>query len=390
MKKTLSAILSVFIIVLSVTLPVKVNAADEKANLTLDAVSCVLMDKSTGEILYADNEHKRLFPASVTKIMPILLVMEALDKGKINLTDTVTASSVAASKGGSQIWLKEGEQMTVDELLKATVIGSANDACTALGEYIAGSEEGIVKMMNDRAAELGMKDTFFENCTGLDDDSVNHLTSAYDIALMSRELLMHERISTYSTVWMDTLRNGATELVNTNKLVRFYKGTTGLKTGTTSKAGHCISASAERNGLHLIAVVMGSSTGNARFESAKALLNWGFANYETVTPDFDKNLLTKINVIKGIEKDFFPSLESLRPLTLKAGIKNKIETSVELATDVEAPVEKGQKVGTLNFTVDGEQIAQYALFAPYEVRKLKISDIVKRLISSLTVNNNRH
>ena len=233
MKKTLSAILSVFIIVLSVTLSVKVNAADEKANLTLDAVSFVLMDKSTGEILYADNEHERLFPASVTKIMPILLVMEALDKGKINLTDTVTASSVAASKGGSQIWLKEGEQMTVDELLKATVIGSANDACTALGEYIAGSEEGIVKMMNDRAAELGMKDTFFENCTGLDDDSVNHLTSAYDIALMSRELLMHERISTYSTVWMDTLRNGATELVNTNKLVRFYKGTTGLKTGTT-------------------------------------------------------------------------------------------------------------------------------------------------------------
>lgn len=381
MKKLLSTLLCLIIIISSVS----VSAfAENEASLTLDAKSCILMEQSTGEILYAKNEHERLYPASVTKIMTILLVMEALDSGKLSLTDVVTASTNASSKGGSQIWLKEGEQMTVDELLRASVIASANDACTALGEHIAGSEEGAVKMMNDRAKELGMNDTHFDNCTGLDDDSTTHLTSAYDIALMSKELLSHERIKTYSTVWMDSLRDGATQLVNTNKLVRFYKGTTGLKTGTTSKAGHCISASAERNGLHLIAVVMGSSTGTERFESAKKLLNWGFSNYEMVIPSFDKSLITEVNVINGLEKTVIPVIEDIKPIILKSGMKSKIEPSVDLVSEVEAPVEKNQIFGSVRFLVEGETVCEYKLKASREVHKIKFWDVVKKLISSLS------
>lgn len=382
-KKAISIL--VCILLLSTAMFVTVYAEGNEAAINVNAKACVLMDASTGEVLFSKNEHEKLYPASVTKIMPILLVMEAIDSGKISLEDKVTASAVAASKGGSQIWLKEGEQMTVDELLRAAVIASANDACTALGEYIAGSEEGIVKMMNDRAKELGMNDTNFVNCTGLDDETTEHLTSAYDIALMSKQLLSHERITNYSTVWMDSLRDGATQLVNTNKLVRFYKGTTGLKTGTTSKAGHCVSASAQRNDLHLIAVVLGSENSTDRFESAKAMLNWGFANYEIVIPEFDKSLITDINIIKGIENSLTPSMDEIKPITLKSGLKGKIETQIDLATDVEAPVEKGQKFGSLRFVADGETISEYSLYAPKEVRRLKISDILLRLLSSMSL-----
>lgn len=382
-KKAISIL--VCILLLSTAMFVTVYAEGNEAAINVNAKACVLMDASTGEVLFSKNEHEKLYPASVTKIMPILLVMEAIDSGKIALEDKVTASAVAASKGGSQIWLKEGEQMTVDELLRAAVIASANDACTALGEYIAGSEEGIVKMMNDRAKELGMNDTNFVNCTGLDDETTEHLTSAYDIALMSKQLLSHERITNYSTVWMDSLRDGATQLVNTNKLVRFYKGTTGLKTGTTSKAGHCVSASAQRNDLHLIAVVLGSENSTDRFESAKAMLNWGFANYEIVIPELDKSLITDINIIKGIENSLTPSMDEIKPITLKSGLKGKIETQIDLATDVEAPVEKGQKFGSLRFVADGETISEYSLYAPKEVRRLKISDILLRLLSSMSL-----
>lgn len=381
MKKLLSTILCLIVIMSTFTISA---FAENETSLTLDAKSAILMEQTTGKILYAQNEHERLYPASVTKIMTILLVTEALDSGKIALTDVVTASTNAASKGGSQIWLKEGEQMTVEELLRASVIASANDACTALGEHIAGSEEAAVKMMNDRAKELGMNDTHFDNCTGLDDDSTTHLTSAYDIAIMSKELLSHERIKTYSTVWMDSLRDGATQLVNTNKLVRFYKGTTGLKTGTTSKAGHCISASAERNELHLIAVIMGSSTGAERFESAKTLLNWGFANYETVTPTLDEGLMTEVNVIKGIENTVKPYCDNIKPVILKSGMKGKLEAVVDLAAEVEAPVEENQTLGTVRFTVDGEAVCEYKLKAERSVRRLKLSDILIRLISSLS------
>lgn len=354
-----------------------------EGEIDIKAKSAVLMDASTGEVLFSLNENEKAYPASVTKIMPLLLFMEAIDSGKMALTDTVTASNNAAGKGGSQIWLKEGETMSVDDLLKATAIGSANDACTALGEHIAGSEEAFVKMMNDRAAELGMKNTHFVNCSGLDDDTTEHLTTAYDIALMSRELLSHERIKTYTTVWMDSLRDGATQLVNTNKLVRFYKGTTGLKTGTTSKAGHCLSASAERDGLHLIAVVLGAENSTDRFESAKAMLNWGFANFETVTPEIDTASFNDVRVLKGTIRSIKPVITGVKPLTLKSGQKSKIETAIELCENVEAPVEKNQVLGTVTLKIGSEVISEYKLISENAVEKTKISHIMLRFLRAL-------
>ena len=373
------------IIIAGTFLSFSVFSANEDEKLDVKAKSYVLMDVSNGKLLLGKDEHERLYPASVTKIMTLLLVIERIDSGKLSLEDKVTASTAAAGKGGSQIWLKEGETMTVDELFRAAAIGSANDACTALAEHIAGSEEGFVKLMNAKANELGMKDTNFENCTGLDDDTENHLTSAYDIALMSRELLSHERIQNYTTVWMDSLRSGATELVNTNKLVRFYKGTTGLKTGTTSKAGHCISASAMRKNLHLIAVVLGAENSTDRFEGAKALLNYGFANYETVTPNFDSSLITDVNVIKGIEQSVTPQVEKVLPMTLETGTGAKIQPKINLALSVEAPVEKGQVLGTLEFEIDGNVIASYNIVSPVEIRKINFGDMLIRLLRSLSV-----
>ena len=383
MKRIISFLLC--IIIAGTFLSFSVFSANEDEKLDVKAKSYVLMDVSNGKLLLGKNEHERLYPASVTKIMTLLLVIERIDSGKLSLEDKVTASTAAAGKGGSQIWLKEGETMTVDELLRAAAIGSANDACTALAEHISGSEEGFVKLMNAKANELGMKDTNFENCTGLDDDTENHLTSAYDIALMPRELLSHERIQNYTTVWMDSLRSGATELVNTNKLVRFYKGTTGLKTGTTSKAGHCISASAMRKNLHLIAVVLGAENSTDRFEGAKALLNYGFANYETVTPNFDSSLITDVNVIKGIEQSVTPQVEKVLPMTLETGTGAKIQPKINLALSVEAPVEKGQVLGTLEFEIDGNVIASYNIVSPVEIRKINFGDMLIRLLRSLSV-----
>lgn len=357
--------------------------AVNESEIEVNAKAAVLMDASTGEVLYSFNENEKLYPASVTKIMPLLLFMEAIDNGKIALTDTVTTSPTAASKGGSQIWLKEGEQMTVDELLRATAIASANDACTALGEHIAGSEVGFVKMMNDRAKELGMNNTNFVNCSGLDDDTTEHLTTAYDIALMSKELLSHERIKTYTTVWMDSLRNGETQLVNTNKLVRFYSGTTGLKTGTTSKAGHCLSASAERDGLHLIAVVMGADNSTDRFEGAKAMLNWGFANFETVTPQIDSSLFGEVKILRGVEESIRPIITGVRPITLKAGDKSQLKTEISLSESVEAPVEKNQTLGTVILKIADKEIARYNLVSENFVEKTNIGHIMVRFLSSL-------
>lgn len=386
MKRIFSVIFCIIITISSISLIS--YAQNESEKVTVNAKAYALMDVSQKKVLLGKNEHERLYPASVTKIMTLLLVIESIDSGKINLTDNVTASTVAAGKGGSQIWLKEGETMTVDELLRAAAIGSANDASTALAEYIGGSEEGFVRMMNDRAAELGMNDTHFENCTGLDDDTTDHLTSAYDIALMSCELLKHERIQNYTTVWMDQLRSGATELVNTNKLVRFYKGTTGLKTGTTSKAGHCVSASAMRNGLHLVAVVLGAENSSDRFEGAKALLNWGFANFENVTPKVEPGLITDVTVLKGIENRITPKLEMIKPMTLESGKGARLETKIDLAVNVEAPVEEGQLLGSVGFFVGDEKVAQYSLTAPYAVRKMTLTDMLKRLFSALSVKHN--
>lgn len=380
MKKLISFFLSVLILFLG--LSVSTTAVNE-SEIKVNAKAAVLMDASTGEVLYSVGENEKLYPASVTKIMPLLLFMEALDNGKIALTDIVTASPTAASKGGSQIWLKEGEQMTVDELLRATAIASANDACTALGEHIAGSEVGFVKMMNDRAKELGMMNTNFVNCSGLDDDTTEHLTTAYDIALMSKELLSHERIKTYTTVWMDSLRNGETQLVNTNKLVRFYSGTTGLKTGTTTKAGYCLSASAERDGLHLIAVVMGADNSTDRFESAKAMLNWGFANFETVTPQIDSSLFGEVEIIRGVDETVKPVITGVKPITLKVGEKSQLKTEINLSESVEAPIEKNQTLGTVCLKIGDKEIARYNLVSENFVEKTNIGHIIVRFLSSL-------
>ena len=360
-----------------------ISFAQEKMPVEIKAKAAVLMDVSTGKVLLKYNENEKLYPASVTKIMPLLLVVEAIDSGKISLNDTVTVSANASSKGGSQIWLKEGEQMTVDDLLKSTAVYSANDACTALGEYLAGSDTAFVSMLNERAAQLGMKNTHFENCTGLDDTTENHLTTALDVATMSRELLKHEMIINYTTIWMDSVRNGETELVNTNKLVRFFEGTTGLKTGTTAKAGCCVSASAKRDNTHLIAVVMGSENSSDRFETAKALLNWGFSNYTTVTPVIDPKMIPAVNVINGVTEQITPSVPQAESVLIPKGKENEIKQTIDLAVDVSAPVEKGQILGTVTFSVDGEKLGEYKLTAPETVKALNFTIVFQRVISAV-------
>lgn len=384
MRKMLQSVISVILsVAVLMAFSVYPSAEESQPPVEIKAKAAVLMDVSTGKILMSYNENERLYPASVTKIMPLLLVMEAIDSGRITLDDVVTVSGTAAAKGGSQIWLKEGEQMTVHELLKATAVYSANDACTALGEYIAGSDEAFVKMLNERAEELGMNNTNFENCTGLDDTTDNHLTTALDVAIMSRELLKHEKITDYTTIWMDSLRNGETELVNTNKLVRFYEGTTGLKTGTTSKAGCCVSASARREGTHLVAVVMGSDNSSDRFETAKSMLNWGFANYSTVTPAIDGNLIPDVGVINGVEEKITPEIPLADSVLIEKGRENEITRTIDLAVDVAAPVEKGQVLGTVTFRLGDEMLGEYNLTAPKSVDKLTFSIVFLRVLKAV-------
>ncbi|MDY2719963.1 MAG: D-alanyl-D-alanine carboxypeptidase family protein, partial [Candidatus Faecousia sp.] len=339
-KRLISACL-IALVMLS-CLPVGAAAAD----LEIAAPSAILMDAATGTVLYEKNADELLPPASVTKIMTLLLVMEALDSGKIGWDDMVVTSDAAAAKGGSQVYLEPGEQMSMDEMLKSVVVSSANDCATALAEHVAGSESAFVSMMNQRAAELGMTNTHFVNCTGLDDgeDAAEHLTTARDIAIMSQALLRHDAIRKYTTIWMDTVRNGQFGLSNTNKLVRFYEGTTGLKTGFTQGAGHCLSASAQRNGIELIAVVLHCASSTDRFESAKALLDYGFANYALVTPDLDVEL-TPIPVKLGVEETVTPVLADDTPVLIDKGKQAGVTRTVELAEELEAPVEQGQQVG---------------------------------------------
>ena len=377
MKRVISFLLCIVMIVpLFVT-----SSAEGEMPVEVKARSAVLMDQTTGKVLMKMNEHEKLYPASVTKIMSMLLVMEAIDSNKIRLTDIVTTSPVAASKGGSQIWLKEGETMSVDELLRATAVYSANDACTALGEYVAGSDEAFVVMMNERAAQLGMKNTHFENCTGLDDETENHLTTAYDIALMSRELMKHELIKEYTTIWMDSLRDGKTELVNTNKLIRFYNGATGLKTGTTNKAGCWVSATATRDGTSLVAVVMGSENSSDRFEGAKAMLTWGFANYSSITPQIDKKLITDVNIVMGEERKITPQIPPAMSVLIPKGRENDIVQNVELVAEVEAPVESNQTLGTVTVSLDGEVLGKYNLTSPHYVDRLSFKTVFCRLLA---------
>ena len=342
--------------------------------IEIKAKSALLMDVETGTVLLEYNADEKLYPASVTKVMTILLVAEAISDNRITLADRVTCSENAATKGGSQIWLEPGESMTVDELLRATVIGSANDAATLLGEYVSGSEEAFIARMNERAKELGMNNTNFVNATGLDDTTDDHLTTARDIALMSCELLKHDFIKKYTTVWMDSLRDGATELVNTNKLVRFYEGTTGLKTGTTSKAGCCISASAQRDGLHLVAVVMGSENSDDRFNTAKAMLNYGFSTYTSYLPAVDMNLIKPVPVIGGKKEFAEVGFNGVKPILIKKGQEQDITVSVDTCSDVCAPVLKGQTLGMVTVKLGNETLADYPITSIRDIEKLTFFD----------------
>lgn len=342
--------------------------------LDLPAPSCILMEKRTGQILYEHNAHEKLRPASVTKIMTLLLVMEALDSGAIGWDDAVTTSAAAAAKGGSQIYLEENEQLPLTEMLKSVVVSSANDCACALAEHVAGSEAAFVSRMNARAEELGMTDTHFVNCTGLDDgpDAGEHLTTAYDIALMSRELLQHDEIRQYTTIWMDTVRNGQFGLSNTNKLVRFYDGTTGLKTGYTSAAGYCLSASAERGGMELIAVVLHCQSSTDRFESAKALLNYGFSNYALYTPEAEP---VPIPVTLGARDFVTPVLQDSAPLLVEKGKLAQLRTELLQDESVQAPVFAGQRLGTARVLGGDAVLAEIPLLAPEDIAALTFFDL---------------
>lgn len=345
------------------------------------APSAILMEAATGTVLYEKNSHERLAPASVTKIMTLLLVMEALESGRISWEDTVIASEAAAAKGGSQVYLEAGEQMTMDDMLKSVVVSSANDCATALAEHIAGSESAFVSMMNQRAQELGMNDTKFVNCTGLDDEpnAAEHLTSAYDIAVMSRELLRHDAIRNYTTIWMDTVRGGAFGLSNTNKLVRFYDGTTGLKTGYTSSAGHCLSASARRDGVEYIAVVLNCGSSGERFQSAKQLLDHGFANYTLAVPDPTVEI-PAVPVTLGTQPDITPVPAEETSILIEKAQKQSLATQVETDPEVRAPVEAGQRLGTLRLSADGTVLAEIPLVAPEAIERLSWWDVTKLLL----------
>ena len=380
MKRLLSAALCLILLTTSVWAAPEGQSAPD---LGLSAASAVLMEKETGSILYERSPHQKLEPASVTKVMTLLLIFEALDSGRITKEDTVTVSANAAGMGGSQVYLKEGEQMTVGELVKCITVVSGNDAAVAMAEYLAGSESAFVTEMNRKAAQLGMADTTFLNCTGL--PIQGHLTSAHDIALMSRELIVnHPGIRDYTTIWMDSIRNGAFGLTNTNRLVRFYPGATGLKTGSTDGALYCMSATAERNGMELIAVVMKSPTSAQRFEDAKALLEHGFANY-TLAQVYPESPIPPIPVLLGEVEQVQPQLSRSCSLLVRKGEENLITTRLNLPADVEAPVELGQTLGELEVLVDGQLRETIPLTAAQEVARLTIPGIFLRLLRQMTM-----
>lgn len=350
--------------------------AAQGEELTLAAPAAVLMEASTGEVLYEKEAHTQRPCASITKVMTLCLTFDAIESGQLSLIDTLTASAHAASMGGSDIWLKEGEQMTVDDLLKATVIMSANDAAVVLAEAVAGSEPAFVQQMNDKAAELGMADTVFKNCNGLDEEG--HLTSAYDVALMSRELLTHEKIFDYTLTWIDYVRDGATQLVNTNKLIRSYNGITGLKTGTTSQAGSCITATAERNSLQLISVILGAPTTDDRFRDAAALLDYGFAGWAVTVPEAPQT--ERIAVHGGMEDTVAVEVGESPKLLTKTTDKNSIEQKIVWNEDITAPIAIGDVLGVVEYRSGGELLATTNLTAAEDVTAITFSSVFELLL----------
>lgn len=350
----------------------------------VDAPSCLLMDAATGTILYEKNPDEPLAPASVTKVMTLLLVMEAVERGQLGWEDTITASASAAAKGGSQVYLEEGEQMPLHEMIKCVVVSSANDCATALAEAVSGSETEFVELMNRRAKELGMNGTHFANCTGLDDNAGPdvHYTTARDIAVMSQELLRHDKIREFTTIWMDTIRNGTFGLSNTNKLVRFYSGTTGLKTGFTSSAGYCMAASAQRDGLELIAAVMHCDSSTDRFESAKALMDYGFATYTLVDPVGDTEI-PPVTVELGAQETITPVPQGNEKILLEKAQAGNVTRELQLSPIVTAPVAQGQTLGTITLKSGDQVLGQVPLVADGAVNRLRWWDLFRQLLRHL-------
>ena len=395
MKKILYTILSLFLVFTFLFAPYSfavssfiwsedtftTSATPDSTNLNLESESCILIEQTSGKILYEKNSHEQLRPASVTKVMTILLIMEALDSGKISLTDNVPCSENASKMGGSQIWLDTTETLSVNEMLKAICVVSANDCCVAMAEYLSGSEELFVEQMNKRAKELGMNDTSFKNCHGIDADG--HLTSSYDIAIMSRELITkHPKIMDYTTIWMDSLRDGKSELVNTNKLIRNYEGATGLKTGSTSTALFNLSATATRNNFSLIAVIMRGETSAIRFSEAKKLLDYGFSNFEYVECSKKDDLVKSIAVDKGINNNVDAIFDSTQGCLIKKGTSKSITTNISLPDKVSSPIAKGQKLGEVIYSIDGKNIATVDIVAKENVKKISFVNMSVRVVEN--------
>lgn len=356
-----------------------VNCDEKNAPFELDCLSAVLMDAETGTVVFEKSGDEPHPPASVTKVMTLLLTMEAIEAGKIRTDDILTVSEYAASMGGSQIFLEAGEKMSVDELIKSAVVASANDACVTLAEAVGGSETAFIAMMNEKAGELGMENSRFENCTGLDDTVTDHVMSARDIAIASRELLRYPLITEYSTIWMDTVRNGTFGLSNTNRLIRFYSGATGLKTGSTSKAKFCISATAERDGLHLIAVIMGAPTRDKRTECAKTLLDWGFANYSVFRADAGRG--EDLRVTSGVENTVSTEFGKCSALVGR-GQAQKVTSEWDYPEKLTAPVKKGDKVGTVRYLLEGKVICESDIVASRDVEKITYFGLLWRMLGA--------
>ena len=376
MKRVISLIL-VLSFVLS--FPICANAAENKK---LNVKSSILMSLDTGDVIKQNNAYDHLSPASVTKLMSILLILEAIDSGKIKLTDEVAATENAVSKGGSQIWLEVGEKMTVNDLFKAVVIASANDACTLLGEYVAGSDSAFVDMMNKRVETLGLKNSHFENCTGLDDEVTNHYSCAYDLAVIAKEVMKHKLILKYSTVWLDSLRNGKTELNNTNKMINKYNGMTGLKTGTTSNAGFCLCATATRDGISFVSVVLGAQTSDERFALTQELLDYGFANYKLDNIKIDNSKLKTVKVKNGVDKSVTPKCKLNKKLLLPKN-SDKITYEYSFLDEVKAPVKKGDRLGVITVYSGNKKISSIELKSDKNIKSVTFLYIFKKMFNNI-------
>lgn len=369
------------VIAASMILPLSVFCASALGEDEITAPSAVLMEPSTKKILFEKNPHDVRPCASITKVMTLILVFEAIESGKLDYTDLITTSAHAASMGGSDIWLEEGEQMTADHMIKAVVVASANDAAVALAEAVCGTEEEFVGKMNEKAKSLGMNDTTFKNCNGLDEEG--HLTSAYDVALMSAELITHEKIFDYSTIWLDTLRGGETQIVNTNKLLKSYSGITGLKTGTTNQAGSCMSATATRDGMSLVAVVLGCDTGTNRFKDCAKLLDYGFANYMVKELTLPGGALTSVKVKSGMKPLINVTSDIRKQALLPKSANAEIESRIDIKEEIEAPVGAGEKVGKVQFIYQGATIDEFDIITTEGVEKITFKSVFAFLMSKL-------